>query len=385
MNLHGDGVRTMPQPQQPSVGMYRRIAVGFVALAALAVAFVAYVVLGRATVVVLSKQLDVEDDFVLDVSAKPSEKEVPGAAYEDSETLTQSFPSTSVVKVDAPAEGRVRISSTLFRSQTLIASTRLLTPDGVLFRIKETVVVPANGSAQVDAFADEPGMTGDVGNVTFTIPGLNPDTRRFFTVETVEPMTGGQKDVRMVTAKDVAAAEAVLREKLEMTLAERLQAKAKEAGVQSSGEMIAYDVTKKVTDIAVGTEAEEFTLTFGLKATAVFYDKAKLAEAARAHLASKLPTDRVLTALHEDSITTDVEKVDLIAGRANLRVTAKGTSVMSPDAPALDRERLVGVTAEAAKAYIENIDGVASASVRVTPIWAGRMPNVADHITIEVR
>jgi hypothetical protein len=28
---------------------------------------------------------------------------------------------------------------------------------------------------------------------------------------------------------------------------------------------------------------------------------------------------------------------------------------------------------------------VASASVEVSPFWAGRMPNVASHITVEVR
>ena len=40
------------------------------------------------------------------------------------------------------------------------------------------------------------------------------------------------------------AAEAVLREKIEATLAERLRLKAKEAGVLSSGEMMTYDVIK---------------------------------------------------------------------------------------------------------------------------------------------
>lgn len=377
-----DGVRTMAQP---SIALYRRIATGFLVLTALVVVLVAYVVLARATVVVLSKQEEVTADFVVDVSAKPGLGEVPGTVLEVSETLSQSFPSTSVVKVDAPAEGRVKITSTLFRAQTLVATTRLLTPDGTLFRIKQTVSVPANGSVEVDAFADQPGASGNVGNSTFTIPGLNPDTQRFFTVETVVPMEGGLKEMRMVTKQDVDAAEEVLREKLESMLAERLREKAKEAGGATSGEIIAFETTKRLTDVPVGAEKDAFTLTLSVKAAGVLYDESRFADQIRAKLKERLSYDRSLLSIEEASVTKAVEKVDLIAGRANVRVTAKGTSVLSPESAALDREKLVGVTVESAKTYLERIEGVSSASIKASPFWTGRMPNVADHITVEVR
>ncbi len=370
---------------QPSIALYRRIATVFLVLTAAVVGLVAYVVLSCATVVVLSKQEEAKADFVLDVAGKATAGEVPGVVSTESDTLTQKFPSTSVVKVDAPSTGRVKITSSLFRSQTLVATTRLLTPDGVLFRIKKTVTVPADGSVEVDAFADQPGATGDVGNVTFTIPGLNPDTQRFFKVETVSPMQGGVKEVRMVTKDDVDAAEAVLGDKLKASLAERLRGKAKEAGGSMSGELITYDVTKKLTDVPVGEEADAFTLTLTLQATGVLYDESKFADAVRGKLKEQLPFDRSLLSVEAGSVTKDVEKVDLVAGRANLRVTAVGTSVLSPDSPALSRDKIVGVSVDAAKTYLEHVDGVSSASVKVSPFWIGRLPNVADHITVEVR
>ena len=80
-----------------------------------------------------------------------------------------------------------------------------------------------------------------------------------------------------------------------------------------------------------------------------------------------------------------VEKTDPASGRANLRVLAKGLSIMSLEAPALDPAKLAGVTVEAARGYLEKIDGVASASVKVSPFWAGRLPNIAEHIKVEVR
>jgi len=370
---------------QPSIAMYRRIVTGFLVLTALCVGLVAYVVLARATVIVLSKQEKAQADFVIDVAEKPTQGEVPGLVFEESETVSQSFPGTSVVKVDVPAEGRVKIGSSLFRNQTLVATTRLLTPDGVLFRIRETVVVPAGGSVEVDAFADVPGPTGNVGNVSFTIPGLNADAQRFFTVVTVTPMDGGLKDVRMVTQTDVDAAASVLGEKLKASLSAKLRTRAEENGLVAGGEIIDYETTKKLTDVPVGTEQATFSLTLSLKATGVLYDESRFSDQIRAKIKDKLPHDRKLLSVEEASVTKEIEKTDLVAGRANIRVTASGISVLSPDSPGLDREKLVGVSVDAAKAYLESVEGVSSASVKVSPLWTGRMPNVADHITVEVR
>ncbi len=189
----------------------------------------------------------------------------------------------------------------------------------------------------------------------------------------------------MVTKDDVDAAEAVLGDKLKASLAERLRGKAKEAGGSMSGELITYDVTKKLTDVPVGEEADAFTLTLTLQATGVLYDESKFADAVRGKLKEQLPFDRSLLSVEAGSVTKDVEKVDLVAGRANLRVTAVGTSVLSPDSPALSRDKIVGVSVDAAKTYLEHVDGVSSASVKVSPFWIGRLPNVADHITVEVR
>ncbi|HTM67960.1 MAG TPA: hypothetical protein VL426_01545 [Candidatus Binatia bacterium] len=375
-------VHVMPQPH---IAMYRRIATGFLVLTAVMIGLVAYVVLARANVVVLSKQEKTDADFVIDVAAKADKGEVPGLVFEESDSMEQKFPATSVVKIDAPATGRVKIGSSLFRAQTLVATTRLLTPDGVLFRIKNTVVVPAGGAVEVDAYADVPGATGNVGNVSFTIPGLNPDAQRHFTAVTVTPMDGGLKEVRMVTQTDVDAAASVLGDKLKTTLSEKLHARAEENGLIASGEVVSYEITKKISDVPVGTEAPEFTLKVEMKATGVLYDGSRFSDAIRAKLKERLPHDRSLLSIDESTVTRTLEKTDLLASRANVRVTATGMTVLSPDAPELAREKLVGVSVDAAKEYLEHVDGVASASVRISPFWTGRMPNVADHITVEVR
>lgn len=380
-------MRPMKQrPPRQSIGMYRTIATVFLLLTAVVVGLVAYVVLSRAEIVVMSKQEPANVDFIVDIAGSPGSGEVFGTVLQSESTLQQTFETASIVKIDAPAEGRVRITSTLYRPQVLIATTRLQTPDGDIYRLRDQVTVPANGSVEVDVYADVVGAAGNVSNTTFIIPGLSDDARRFFAAQTVSEITGGVRDQRMLTKQVVEQAVTALEAKLHASLRDELRAKAQAEGVGvTSGEFIDYEVVRKSTDVPIGEEKEQFTLTLGVRATAVFYDAEAFEARVRQQMNDRLPYGRALLNIEKETMTTDVEKVDLVAGRANLHVAAKGTTVVSPNTPALGKDKLLGITVDSAKKYLERIEGVSSASVTVRPFWMGRLPNVADHITIEVR
>jgi len=375
------------QPALPAthVALFRRIATLFLALTLGTIALVLYVVLSRATVVVLSRQDEVTLDTVIDVSRQPIAGEISGEVIELTDELTQKFPSTSVVKVDVPATGRVAVKSTLPRAQTLVATTRLAAADGRLFRIKKTVVVPASGSVEVDVFADQVGAGGEIGDASFTIPGLLPENRKYFTVATVSPIGGGVKDVRMVTKEDVASAAEVVKDKLTRDLTDRLMLKAKEGGTASSGAIISAEILNQLTDEPIGSEAAEFSLTMKLKLSGVFYDNAAFQKVVTAKLKELVPFDRRFQRVEDQATKVTVEKTDPASGEANLRVAAAGLSILSPEAAALDPAKLTGVTVDAARGYLEKIEGVSSASVKVSPFWASRLPNIVDHIRVEVR
>lgn len=381
-------------PQEPqlatvqSAATYRRIATLFLFLTAAVVGLAAYVIFSRAHAIVLSEPAEVSGEFIIDVARGAVAGEVSGDVFELTDTVSATFPSASVVAIDQPAEGSVRIASTLFRAQTLIATTRLLADDGRLYRIRRTVNVPANGSVEVEAYADEVGAKNEIpAGTTFSIPGLNEDTRRFFTVTATTAFTGGSKEVHMVTQADVDNAAEVLRGKVNASLATKMRETAAETmpDAAARGEFVAVTETSRTLDVPVGSDATEFTLTIDAKATGVFYDLASFERDLRERLKAKLLDGRTLSTIDIATATVTVEKRDLVAGRANLGVAVSGTSAMSAAAPALDPAKLTGISAEAAVAYLESVEGVASASVEVSPFWAGRMPNVASHITVEVR
>jgi len=377
---------SQPEQQHHSTKAYRLIAVAFVVIAVLIAGFAMYMAFSRATVTVLSEQQDVESELIVDISARPNEEEVLGGVYQLSKSTSQTFNSYSIVTIDMNVEGEVEITSDLYRDQTLIASTRLLTEDGVLFRIKDTVVVPAFGKVRAQVFSDEVGSVGELSEGSeFTIPGLNESTRAFFTVKSVGVMSGGKKEVRMVTPTDITKAEDLLLDRLELEIAEKLRENAREDNAPMTGELFIYETTRSTSDTAAGEEAAAFTLTVAVSGQAVFYEKEDFETRVRMMLANKLPFDRMLTQLNIGSSQMTAEKVDLIGKRANVRITAHGQSVLSTEASGLDPEKLVGVTTSAAVQYLESLDGVSSASVKMKPFWARRLPSTADHIKVEVR
>lgn len=370
-----------------SARTYRRIATVFLLLTVIVVSLASYVIFSRAEVTILSEPQEVTGDFLIDVVRGAGAGEVPGDVFELSDTASATFPSASVVTVDQPAEGRVRIVSKLYRAQTLVATTRLLAADGRLYRLRKTVVIPGNGTLETDAYADKVGTEGEIAaGEKLSIPGLNAETGRFFEVSTVAAFMGGKKEVHMVTQADVDKAAEVLQGKIRDSLGARMRITADEVlGQGDRSESVSVTETARRIDNPVGSDAAQFTLAIDANATGVFYDRAAFTAVLRAKLSDKLFEERTLTTVDAASVKVSVEKRDLVAGRANLRVTASGTSAMSANTPALDPAKLAGISVTSAVDYLQSIDGVASASIKVSPFWAGRMPTVPEHIKIEIR
>jgi hypothetical protein len=106
----------------------------------------------------------------------------------------------------APVERKAKGTVVIFNKsseapQTLIATTRLATPDGKLFRIPQTITVPGYrienkeiipGSREVEVIADKAGEEYNVDLVDFTIPGFagGPKFKTIFG-RSKTPMQGG--------------------------------------------------------------------------------------------------------------------------------------------------------------------------------------------------
>lgn len=131
--------------------------------------------------------------------------------------MSGSFSSDEKKSVENKARGTVVIFNKSSREpQVLIASTRLESPDGKIYRIPATVIIPGTkvengktvpGSKEVDVAADKPGAEYNIGLTDFTIPGFkgSPKFESVFARSKTE-MSGGYVGNSQIVTKDAVDA-----------------------------------------------------------------------------------------------------------------------------------------------------------------------------------
>ncbi|HMA78523.1 MAG TPA: hypothetical protein VKP88_05345, partial [Candidatus Paceibacterota bacterium] len=138
---------------------------------------------------------------------------------------------TGQQQVTEQASGVLTIYKSTPSPQRLITNTRFEGPDGRIFRLVDSVVVPGAvdgqaGSIQAEAFASEPGEEYNLAAGTrFTVPGLENDEALFNAIyaENEAPFTGGFDGQQFVIDEDeLATAQQGLREELRNALLDQL-------------------------------------------------------------------------------------------------------------------------------------------------------------------
>lgn len=132
-----------------------------------------------------------------DFTATAGGGDLPFEVVSVEKTASQAVAAESTETVNDPASGKITITNTQASPQTLIKNTRFETPAGLIFRIHDSVNIPAGGSITTTAYADVGGANYNVGPTTFTVPGLKGSTAfTQVTAKSTEAMTGGFSGTR---------------------------------------------------------------------------------------------------------------------------------------------------------------------------------------------
>ena len=146
-------------------------------------------------------------------------------------TESQTITATTTAVVSQKASGKIVIYNSYSDApQTLIATTRFQTADGLIYRIPKAVVIPGEtvsngkavpGSIEVIVDADQPGSQYNIAPTDFTIPGFqsNPAYYSAFYARSDGSMTGGASgEVPVISASQRAAAVNQLNQTLQTEL-----------------------------------------------------------------------------------------------------------------------------------------------------------------------
>lgn len=194
----------VPKENKPS----RKIFWFSVFIALLILIFAFSTVFGDATVYVTPKK----ETMALDAPFKARKADTLGALSYD--VITFSKKDSRIVKaigekqVDSKAHGTIIIYNNESNPQTLIKNTRFQTSSGLVYRILNTITLPAKvgtkpGSLEVIVYADSIGSKYNIGLSDFTLPGFE-GSPKFKTIyaRSKTPMTGGASGVLKTASEE---------------------------------------------------------------------------------------------------------------------------------------------------------------------------------------
>jgi len=382
------------------VGLYRRLVIKFVLLVLVIAGVTAYFSFSKLTVSLSLKGESLNNNLLFKVSSASSTPAATDEVYGSSaissdldpreaisgsvQTLevkvSETYPATGETFLGDEVSGQVRIINNYSKDQPLVATTRLLSKDNKLFRIKEAVNVPAGGEVVVDIYADKPTADMAIGPADFTIPGLWAGLQDKIYARSDKEFFFTKKVQKHVNASDLElATKDINRRLLE-------QAKGEANSTLGSDWLYQVDGSPSVDiEAKIGDKKDSFTATATGRIIAVSFDKEQAGVLAKAKLDLTIPSDKELAEFDPTRISYSFENYDAVSGSATIKAIFNGTMILKQDSSLIDSRQLVNLTSDQIASYLRDRPEVKEFSLDFSPTFIKRAPSLADRIKIEIR
>lgn len=379
MIAHRLQTHTVPEPP---VRVYRIIAFTFLIVTIALLAIVVFTMLKKTEIVIVAK----EDGKTVNIIVTADPQKTGDRSMAAIVTTTKFFWSekyfpTATRQVDGTAKGEVVIYNKTNETQPLVKTTRLLTPDGVLFRLSDRVVVPANGQVTAAVYADQSGEKSDIEPSQFTIPGLNSDKQKVIYAESLKPMVGGSGKVGVISESDFKAAETDFADKAIAAFLKDNNA----AYDKFDQKIVSITLNGATSTMGIGDEASEFIVAGTSTLTIIWYSKNDLDEILKKEVSSGIDaaSEKILAVGDNPKVT--VASIDSANNTAQLQITTEATVTLDANAPLLNKENFLNKQKGEIERYIVTLPHVTGMDIKFTPSWISRTPSVADKLKIIVK
>lgn len=371
------------RPMSRSLRAYQKAAIVFTVVALLLLLAVLYLSLSSATITVVPNPKVVSTTTSVEISPDPTAVgQVSGYVIQDTFTKAKTFsiPAEGGTAVEEKAGGTVTLINETDAPQSLVATTRVLSEEGVLFRLVDAVTIPANGTLDTAVLADQPGLSGEIGPTQFTIPGLSAALQEVIYAVSVENMTGGVKYIAVLNESHLTDATLSLEQEIldesKAMLRERFESDA------FDGEAYLTEIATKVSDTEPGTEADSFNVELGVVITGIFYNTELLSDYAQAELYSQVPNGFELIETNKEGMTVEVQSVTPAEEAATLSLYLDGVASVTTASDILDLDRLSGMSGDDVVELLTESEAIEEARVEFTPFFLNRVPTLQDHVRI---
>jgi hypothetical protein len=308
---------------------------------------------------------------------------------------------TGQEQVDTQAKGVIEIRKSTPGTERLIKNTRFRSPEGRVFRIQESVVVPGAvdtgegglipGTIQAEVFADEAGEEYNLpAGTTFDVPGYQEGgfdgLYQAVTATNPEEFTGGFSGPRFIIAEEeLQTARQALQVELRDTLLTRLENE-KPAGFITFPGAISMTFSQQPAErygdnlVTIKEQAILHLPLFKADEFATFLAEQTIATYAGNPVRIENPD--TLTFSYTEIETSASVLANLPSLRFNL--TGRPTIVWEFDLDQLQSD-LAGKPKTAINTVLTGYPGIESAQASVKPFWRRTFPdNPEDIVVIEV-
>lgn len=371
-----------------SINIYRRIAYFFIFLVIILVGFIAYFSFIKVDIILVPNQERISNNMIFDIYNKESGKSESGNAVIGIVrnvviTVEKEFESEGAEVIGKEVSGNAIIYNNYTKNQPLVASTRLLTHDGKLFRIRNTINVPAGGSVEVEIYADQPNPEMAVESAKLTIPGLWAGLQEKIYAETKTSLEYKQKVKKYITENDVKDKARELKQLLLTKAKEEINEEYKEYS------RIIYKINENSVeseiDGEVGDEVDTFNYSMSAEIVVVAFDESKAATLAKQKFLSALSENKDLISFDEKNIVYSLNNFDTDEGTANINASFEGKVGLKKDCSVIEIEKILGLNNEQLEVYLKNLDEIAGYEIKYTPSFIKKVPKLIDRVNVEIK
>lgn len=371
-----------------SVGLYRKIAVFFLIATIALLVFVFYFLFASVTVTIIPDQERINNNMIIDVYDSDINdyiegEKIAGIVKKNSMDLLGVYQTTGEDVVGEQVTGEVTIYNYYNRNQPLVATTRIMSPDGRIYRLSETVNVPVNGEVKVAVYAEDPNVNMEIGPTKFTIPGLWAGIQDKIYAESFSKIEYSQRVNKFVTQSDIDNAIRDLKQKLVQKAKLEINKK------YESYAQVIYSIDENTVFTQVDAKREdkvdEFEATITADIVAVAFDGQAAANLAEKKFMSTLPEEKELIEFNKNNIIYSLDSFDYNKGLASVNATFEGKVSLDASSDIIVKENILGLNKEQLDAYLINREGISGYNIEFFPSFIKRVPDIPDKIIIKTK
>lgn len=370
-----------------SLGFYRKIAYGFIFFTVSLLAVIFYFSFVKVSIIVTPKQERISDSLIVDIYDNDEyvaggNNSVVGVVKQIEIEQTKTYKTSGQEIIGEEAFGKVNIINNYSKNQPLVATTRLLSSDNKLFRIRNTVNVPAGKSVEVEIYADDPSSKMAIGPSKFTIPGLWAGLQDKIYAESKEPIEYKQRIKKFITQSDINNSVEDAKNSL------LIKAKNDIDGDYISYDQVIYDIDNNSVDVEIegkiNDEKEEFSVTVRAFVIVVAFSDDSIFEIARNKLISRISDNKELSGFSKNNILYNLDSYSVERGTAVINTEFEGLMSFKEDADIIDKSMLPGLNKAQLVEFLDSKTDIIDYKINFSPSFINKVPNLVDRIDVSI-